>query len=237
MKLKTALFHIFTSVLLLHLRPSIAQEMDADKLLSGVREKFGAIHDYEANVTIKVDVDFVKIPLKKGQIWFLHPDKIKVKTPGFALLPKRGMNFSSMQLLSGDYTAIYARDEIVDKVNTSVVKVIPKSDDDEIILSTLWIDPARNVIRKLETTTKKEGTVVMFFSFGDAVKPYDLPEKVTFTFDLRKNELPIGLTGDFETTEPKVKSSGSSRGTVTITYLNYIVNEGKAKEAFKKSDK
>lgn len=226
-------FHIVTVLLMLTITVS-AQEPDADRLLNGVREKFSKILDYEANVTIKVDVDFVKIPVKKGQIWFLHPDKIKVKTPGFALLPKRGMNFSSLQLLSGDYSSIYTREEVLNGIKTSVVKVIPKNEDDEIILSTLWIDPERNVIRKMETTTKKEGTVVMFFNFGNAVEKYDLPQEVVFTFDLRKNELPIGLTGDFETTEPKEKKSANSRGKVTITYLNYIVNQGKAEAAFKK---
>jgi len=224
--------HILTLILVTPLL-SVAQEKDPAALLKGVQNKFQLVKDYESEVTIKVDVDFIKIPLKKGTIWFLHPDKVKVKTPGFALLPKRGMNFSPNQLFTGDYVTIYAREELVGKVMTSVIKVIPQSEKDDIILSTLWIDPVRNVIRKLETTTKTEGTFSMLFNFNETIEKYDLPREIIFNFDLRKNELPIGLTGDFENTAPKEKTSKNTRGTVTINYLKYIVNEGKGTAAFK----
>src|SRR5688500_4631960 len=101
MRAERHLFHILT-VLLLASVAAMAQEKDPAILLKGVQQKFQKVKDYEAEVTIKVDVAFIKIPLKKGVIWFLQPDKIKVKTPGFALLPKRGMNFSPNQLFTGE---------------------------------------------------------------------------------------------------------------------------------------
>ncbi len=232
MKYSLTLFRILTLLLVTFLTAS-AQEKDPAKLLAGVQKKFLLVKDYEADVTIKVDVDFVKIPLKKGTVWFMQPDKVKVKTPGFALLPKRGMNFSPNQLFTGDYATIYSREEKVGSVMTSVIKVIPQNDNDDIILSTLWIDPVRNVIRKLETTTKSEGTFSMLFNFSERQDKYDLPREIIFNFDLRKNELPIGLTGDFENTTPKEKSPKNSRGTVTINYLKYFVNEGKGSAALK----
>lgn len=211
-----------------------AQDKNADLILDGVRKKFGAVKDYEARVKIKVDVDFVKIPEKSGTVWFLQPGKVKVKTPGFSLLPKRGMNFTPNQLFNGNYTAIYAREEKLGNILTQVIKVIPQSETDDIILSTLWIDTERNVIRKLETTTKSEGTFAMQFMFPAEIRAYDLPDKIIFNFDIRKNELPLGLTGDFENQRPKDKKGGNSRGTVTITYLDYIVNQGKATAVFAK---
>ena len=229
----TFILHILT-VLLLAASSVQAQEKNAQELLNRMQQKFAAVKDYEASVTIKVDVDFVKIPLKKGTIWFMQPDKVKVKTPGFALLPKRGMNFSPNQLFSGDYAVIYAREEKIGDVLTSVIKVIPQQENDDIILSTLWIDPVRNVIRKLETTTKSEGTFSMQFIFDEKIEKYDLAKQIIFNFDLRKNELPIGLTGDFENTEPKTKGSKNTRGIITITYLDYLVNQGKGVAAFKK---
>jgi len=232
MKNRILYFRLLTVLILVSL-PVFAQTKDPQLLLEAVQKKFQLVKDYEADVTIKVDVDFVKIPLKKGTIWFLQPDKVKVKTPGFALLPKKGMNFSPNQLFTGKYATIYAREEKVGDVMTSVVKVIPQDENDDIILSTLWIDPVRNVIRKLETTTKSEGTYSMLFNYGEVIGKYDLPREIIFNFDLRKNELPIGLTGDFENSAPKQKGTKNSRGTVTINYLKYIVNEGKAIPIFK----
>ncbi len=229
-------FRILT-LLLLIASPVLSQKSDPDSLLMRVQNKFRAVTDYEAEVTIKVDVDFIKIPLKKGIIWYLHPDKVKVKTPGFALLPKRGMNFSPNQLFTGNYATIYAREEKVGNIMTSVIKVIPQDEKDEIILSTLWIDPVRNVILRLESTTKSEGTFSMQFIYDAVSGKFDLPREIIFNFDLRKSELPIGLTGDFENTAPKEKGAKNTRGTVTINYLKYIVNEGKGTAAFKTSAK
>jgi outer membrane lipoprotein-sorting protein len=210
-----------------------AQTKDGAAILEQVKEKFYVIKEYEANVKIKVDVDFVKIPVKQGLIWFMQPDKVKVKIPGFSLLPKRGMNFTPNQLLTGNYTAIFIREEKLGDYNTYVIKVIPGNENDDIILSTIWVDQQRMVIRKLETTTKSEGTISMMFRFGSVVKKYDLPEEIVFSFDLRKNELPLGLTGDFENTEPRDKKSKNTKGTVTINYLEYFVNQGRANAAFK----
>ncbi|MBL0342352.1 MAG: hypothetical protein IPP71_16455 [Bacteroidetes bacterium] len=209
-----------------------AQEKNAQEILGRVSKKFQIINEYEANVTIKVDVDFIKIPIKKGTIWFMQPDKIKVKTPGFSLLPKRGMNFTPNQVFKGNYTAIYIREEKIETIATHVIKIIPDNEQDEVILSTVWVDVERNVIRKLESTTKNEGTISMVFKFGTPIKKFDLPDQILFTFDLRKNELPLGLTGDFESTPNKDKKLKNSKGTVTISYLEYFVNQGRAKSIF-----
>jgi len=168
---------IFSLFLLL---PSMvqAQSKDGTAILEQVKEKFYTIKEYEANVKIKVDVDFVKIPVKQGLIWFMQPDKVKVKIPGFSLLPKRGMNFTPNQLLTGDYTAIFIREEKLGEYNTYVIKVIPSDETDDIILSTIWVDQKRMVIRKLETTTKSEGTISMAFQFGPVVKKFDLPDEI-----------------------------------------------------------
>lgn len=232
MKIKYLISYI-PALLLLTFSSGYSQDKNPEKLLQDVQKKFQLVKEYEADVTIKVDVDFIKIPLKKGTISFMQPDKVKVKTPGFALLPKRGMQFSPNQVFSGNYTSIYSREEKIGTIPTSVIKVIPQNDNDDIILSTLWIDPVRNVIRKLESTTKSEGTFSMIFNYSDTPAKYDLPVEIIFNFDLRKTELPIGLTGDFENTAPKDKSKKNTRGTVTIKYLKYIVNEGKGLAAFR----
>ena len=232
MKRKNIILLLMTPLLWMSF-PASGQERDANAILQEVKNKFFIIKEYEANVKIKVDVDFVKIPVKNGIIWFMQPDKIKVKTPGFSLLPKRGMNITPNQLFSGNYTAIYVREEKIGENKVHVIKVIPNNDNDEIILSTIWIDQTRNVIRKLETTTKSEGTISMNFKFGAVPDKFDLPEEIIFHFDLRKNELPMGITGDFETERPNEKAPKNTKGTVTITYLEYFVNQGKAVAAFK----
>jgi len=224
--------HIISFLFVLSFPLSI-QAQDADAIIDEVRKKFMLVKDYEAAVKIKVDVDFVKIPEKKGTVWFRQPDQIKVKTPGFALLPKRGMNFSPNQLFTGNYTSIFAREEKLGDHLTHVIKVIPRDDQDELILATIWVDAKRKVIRKMESSSRTDGTFIMNFTYPAEERKYDLPSSIRFDFDLRKTELPIGLTGDFENTSSRTKSPKTSKGTVTVSYLNYSINEGKGDAAFR----
>lgn len=227
------LVKLILSLALTTVMSPVVKAQDADTIIAAVREKFLRVSDYEAQVSIKVDVDFVKIPEKKGTVWFQQPDRIKVKTPGFALLPKRGMNFSPNQLFTGNYTSIFARQEKLGPHLTHVIKVIPRDDTDELILATIWVDVTRNVIRKMESSSRTDGTFLMHFTYPDDERKFDLPSAIRFDFDLRKTELPIGLTGDFENTSSGKKPSRTSKGTVTVSYLNYSINQGKGVAAFR----
>jgi hypothetical protein len=56
--------------------------------------------------------------------------------------------------------------------------------------------------------------------------PYELPSSLTFTFDVNKSTLPIGITGEFDA-EKKEKDDGKpKKATLTIQYKNYVVNKG-----------
>jgi len=213
---------------------SNAQTRDVNVLMSEVRERFNQVKDYEASARIKIDVDFLKIPVKQGKIWFLHPDKVKVKAPGFSLLPKRGMNFSPGQLMDAGHTAIFVRDESLAGNSVSVVKIVPGNAQSEILIATLWIDSKRKLVRKVEATTRNEGTFVMDFVFKATADAYDMPTQARITFDIRKNELPLGLTGDFERAPEEKGKKNSGRGVVTIDYLDYTINQGRAATVFNK---
>lgn len=226
--------YVVCSVLLLIGRNSFAQAPDPQLILDEVRSRFEKIKDYEAEITIKVDVDFVKIPLKTGKAWFAQPDKVKVKTEGFSLLPKKGMNFSPNQILNGNYTAIFSGEQMIGANDTWVIKVVPSDDTGDILLSKIWVDKKRMVIRKIESATRSQGTFEMQFEFPETASTYDLPAQIIFRFDLRKNEIPLGLTGDFNNQDPgKTKGTKNTRGTVTIKYLKYTVNKGLGLTAFK----
>ncbi|MFM8917044.1 MAG: LolA family protein [Bacteroidota bacterium] len=223
------LVSIFSSCTLL-----TAQNRDVNELMADVRTRFNQVKDYEASARIKIDVDFLKIPVKQGKIWFLHPDKVKVKAPGFSLLPKRGMNFSPGQLMDAGHTAIFVRDEMLAGNAVAVVKIVPGNAQSDILIATLWIDSKRKVVRKVEATTRNEGTFVMDFTFKATPDPYDMPTQARITFDIRKNELPLGLTGDFERAPEEKGKKNSGRGVVTIDYVDYTINMGKAAAVFNK---
>jgi len=202
-----------------------AQVNDPYATLKKVENEFAKIENYQVNIKIIVDVDFLKVPESYAKIYYKKPDKYKMKSDGFALLPKQGMNLSPAKLLGGNYSAIYINTEVLDNDSTEVIKVIPLSKSTDVVLSTLWIDPVRNVIRKIETTTKTSGTVVIELHYSDN-SFLTLPSEVTFLFNLSNVKIPIMPGVEPDENQTMKKKSKKLIGTVTVKYENYIVNKG-----------
>jgi outer membrane lipoprotein-sorting protein len=213
---------------------SFAQGKDPDVILDNVKQNFDRVQDYEVNVKIKVDVDFLKVPETEAIIFFKQPDKIQFHSESFALLPKEGLNFSPLSILKGEYTAIYDREDTIDGKKTSVVKVIPLGEGGNIILSTLWIDQSANVIRKIESTTKAAGTFSINLKYDKSVNNYPLPASMIFSFNVDKMKIPKGFSGDMGSEEKNKNDDKPTKGKVYITYSNYKVNKGIPDEIFKK---
>ena len=137
--MKTNYNKIYKSILLfLFIFNSLnAQTKDPEQILDNVKKEFNSVKDYEVNVNIKVDVDFLKVPETNAKIYFKQPDKIHFESDRFALLPKEGLDISPVGLLKDKYSAFYLKEDTVDGIKTAVIKVIPLDEHSEIILTTL----------------------------------------------------------------------------------------------------
>ncbi|MGD8782095.1 MAG: hypothetical protein PVH88_24415 [Ignavibacteria bacterium] len=210
------------------------QEIDPYELINKLSEEFNKVEDYQVNVTITVDVNFLKVPETKATIYFKQPDKVKMDSEGFALLPKEGLNFSPAKLLENEFTAIYTKSEAIDGAECEVIKVVPLVDTTDVILSSLWIDPQLNVIRKIETTTKRTGTFGIDLAYNDS-EYKNLPSEVKFIFNVENLELPVTMTGELD--KPKEeKKSDSMTGVVIVKYDNYILNQGLSDSFFEEEN-
>ncbi len=202
-----------------------AQTKNPDEILDKVKEEFSVVKDYQVNVNIKVDVDFLKVPDTEAKIYYKEPNKIHFESDKFALLPKEGLDFSPLGFLKEKYSAIYLKEDTVDGIKTSVVKVIPLEENSNIILTTLWIDQTKNIIRKVESTTKINGTFTVQLKYNNQIE-YPLPNEMVFTFNIDKMNIPRGMSGEVESESEKEKGPKNTTGKVFITYSNYEINKG-----------
>lgn len=219
---------LLLSLFLLLVQLGFPQSNDPDEIINEVVTNFNRVNDYQVDVKIKVDVEFLKVPETKAKIYFKQPDKVHLEAEGFAMLPKNGMEFSPSSLIKKDFTGIYEREVDLNGVKTSIVKVIPLGDQGDVILSTLWIDQKNQVIRKVESTTKTNGTFTIDFSYDDKIV-FPLPSKIVFSFNLDKLNIPATISGetDSEKSHKKNKNSDSrTKGNVIVIYSNYQVNKG-----------
>lgn len=213
------------------------QSKDPEKILENIVDNFSRVKDYSVDVNIKVDVEFIKVPETKAKIFFKQPDKVHLESDGFAMLPKNGLEFSPSSLIKKEHTAIYEKDVLLNGITTSLIKVIPLGDQGDVILSTLWVDQAMNVIRKVESTTKTNGTFTIDFSYQKDIK-YPLPKEIVFSFNVDKMNIPATISGETATENTKKKKGKSdvTKGKVIVKYNNYEVNKGIPDSIFEKKD-
>ncbi len=208
------------------------QSKDPDEILEGVKAAFKKIVDYEVDIRVKIDVDFLKVPDSEAKLYFKQPNKIHVESKKFALLPRQGLDFSPLGLLSVKYTALYEQEDTIRNIPTSVVKIIPLGNDGDIILSTFWVDQFRNLIIRLESTKKPTGTFTIDFTYEKYDEHYELPSQMEFTFTVDRMMFPRGMDGQSDADDDGDKKSDSTTGKVYITYANYKVNQGLPDELF-----
>jgi outer membrane lipoprotein-sorting protein len=226
---------ILLAVAISYLHP---QKKEPEKILEHVKEKFSLIKDYVVDVNIKVDVDFLKVPETKARIYYKQPNKVHFESDGFALLPKEGIDFSPVGLLKDEYTAIYQKLDTLDGYKTDVIKVIPTSEESNIILTTLWVDETQKIIRRVESSPKVGGTFSIDLKYNKNLPEYPLPEEMVFTFNVERMNLPTHMTGEVNKKKSKKDEKGSTTGKVFIDYKNYKINKGIPDSVFeeKKSD-
>jgi outer membrane lipoprotein-sorting protein len=212
-----------------------AMAQDAAALIEQLRAKLEMIKDYEADGQMKTNISFLKVPAAQVKIYFKAPNKLKIKNEkGLSLVPKGTVSMSLNSLLSGQYQALEAGVDKINNIPVTVIKLLPKDDNSEVVLSTLYVDVARLLILKAKTTTKDNGTneLALFFNKYEKIS---LPDKVIFTFSTKGYKLPKGVTFDYDDGAQKkpVLTDKNNKGKIEIVYSNYKVNKGLSDDIFK----
>ena len=216
--------------------PAHAQEASA--LYYKLRDKIHTVNDYIAEVRIKIDVSFMKVPPMKGRLYFKTPDKMKLEREGgIAILPKNSYHLTLANLLPpGNVTVIDAGYDTIAGKKVHIIKVVPGSDTGDIVLTRISVDESSMLPLHTETTTRDNGTVDIDLRYG-RYAAYALPDRLIFYINLKDYKLPKGVTMDYNgADEDMVKKASRAKikkGRVQIDYLNYKMNTGIRDDIFK----
>ena len=191
-----------------------AQSNDAKKRMLNMVEKLEKVPPYTCDVNINIDVKFIRIKERVGKMIYRSPDDIDYKIKGFAFLPKKEMGTTSTSLFKEDFIAIDMGNENEDQI----IKVIPMDINSEIVTGQFWIDSA-DLVQKMILITKEKGSYTAEMSYNNT--PFDLPSKISMSFDVKNQKMPALLTGDLEGYTEEMDEDEVSKGTITITYSNH----------------
>lgn len=229
-----ARFFCFIFLILFSTNTLIAQE-NANAILHAVYAKVQKAKDYSVDVDIKVDMPFIRMLPVAAKIYYKQKDKFKVESKSIAIIPRQGFDQSSKMLAdTNSFTTVIQGKEIIGKVQTIIINIIPLSDTSDLILGKLWIDQKQNIILKSQLTTKSNGTILTEYTYG-AQLAFGLPDKMTFTVDVKKFKIPKSVAADMNN-KPKEedKKKDQKKGQIIITLANYQINKGIPDAIFKK---
>lgn len=198
----------------------------AEEIVQKVKIKLGSVNNYEARGKMKTNVAFIKAPVATVKVYYKKPDELRiVNETGISFIPKGSVNINLNSLLLNTQSFDII-DAGRDNTGLRVIKLLPKNDTAEIVLSTLYVDEKNMLIKKSKTTTRENGTYELEMDYGK-YSEFGLPDKIVFSFNTKDYKLPKGITLDYDDGSRKNDERlKNKKGTVEITYSNYVINKG-----------
>ncbi|MBL7709902.1 MAG: hypothetical protein JNJ86_12575 [Chitinophagaceae bacterium] len=207
-----------------------------EEVIASVRAKLDKVNDYEASGKMKTNVIFIKAPIAKVKVYFKKPNKLRINNEsGISFIPKGSVNINLSNIFLNGTTSF----DIIDVgneagTNLRIIKLLPKDENSDVVLSTLYIDESQSLIKKAKTTTKDNGTYELDMTYGKYAE-YGLADKVIFSFNTKDYKLPKGITFDYDDGSKKEQDPNklkNKKGKVEIVYSSYSINKGVSDTVF-----
>jgi outer membrane lipoprotein-sorting protein len=228
--------HLTLLLLFINMVPAAVKAQRGEELILKIKQKLDKVNDYEATGKMKMNVVFIKAPVADIKVYFKKPDKLKIiNESGISLVPKGSINISIGNVIGniGGSDIIEAGKD--DKTGLTMIKLLPKDDNANVVLSILYIDEKQMLVKKARTTTRENGTYELEMIYGRYTE-YGLADKVIFSFNTKDYKLPKGVSLDYEDgsgKQPDANKTKENKGIIELTYSTYSINKGVADSIFK----
>src|SRR6185436_18696708 len=161
-----------------------ANAQSPEEVVQKIKTKLEKINDYEAEGKMKTNVAFIKAPLATVKVFYKKPDKLLIlNQSGISFIPKGSVNIN----INNVFVNMHAFDVIDagrDNAGLRVIKLLPKDDTADIVLSTLYVDEKNMLVKKSKTTTKENGTYELEMNYAKFLE-YGLPDRIIFSFNTK----------------------------------------------------
>ena len=220
---------IVYATLLLSFFSLAGRAQTAEELIGKVRAKLDAVNDYQADGTMKTNVIFIKAPVARVKVYYKKPNRLRINNEsGISFIPKGSVNINLNTIFvnTSGFDIIDQGKEAASGLR--MIKLLPRDENADVVLSTIYIDEAQLLIRKAKTTTRENGTYELEMTYGKYAS-WGLADKVVFSFNTKEYKLPKGITFDYDDGTRTNEAPGKlkeKKGKVEIVYRDYIINKG-----------
>tara|TARA_R100000479_G_scaffold33554_3_gene14023 strand:- start:108684 stop:109337 length:654 start_codon:yes stop_codon:yes gene_type:complete len=193
---------------------SLAQEQDEDLLR--IKERLDTVSAFTADLKLDVDISFINMPQKTATVEFKKGEPMSFSSEDFALIPKRGLDFSFQELFEYPFITVDRGMKTVDGKKLKVVNVIPTDKKADFSIATLFLDLKAKQIAISEISTKKDGTYTLLLDYPDSEAV--LPSKVEVQFEMERIRIPLNFMGkEIDVDRKKMRKEEVKTGKIFLT--------------------
>ena len=192
---------IIISILITFLfNTTYSYDNDFNYYIEKTNNQFNLINDYQVDMAIELDIPAFRMPKKKYKVYYKRPNKIKVKSKGFGILPKTGLftspndnfdNLKNMKLVNyydqnNINDILIVGDLIVDSLKLEMPNEYSRITFNPIV--EVKIDTSKWVIKNV--TTKLD--TLKLFQINNYYKDYDeyyMPYKSVVKYYIKDKKL------------------------------------------------
>lgn len=212
---------------------SHAGEPAIDEIINNLKSSFSRVDDYTVMLKVKTDIKDFYVPEMKIKVYFKQPDKIHLESSGFAMLPREGIFFNPNDLDRDNfYMSLIEEDE--NQEGIVKLELLPRKENIKVRKLILWVNTEKWIFSKIDSTTWQGQSVVVDFEYEEFPGRIWMPIKANITMNMAgfrgfENFHDHGRRGSGNTTDNK-------KGTVTVDFYDYIINNGIPDTIFNKTD-
>jgi hypothetical protein len=203
------------------------------------QKQFEKAFDYQVTMKIELKVPGFRMPKKKYKVFFKQPNKLKIKSRGFGMLPKTGIftspkdnfdNLKNMRLISTNNNngQVYIKGEvIVDSLKLKMPNEYAKLGFRPTV--TVKIDTNNWVINNIITELDTLKLVEITNTYKKVDDNYVMPSTSTVQYFIKDAKLSGWLKKDITSIvgqNPLEQKSDMVEGKISIVYEDYIINRG-----------
>ena len=212
---------------------------DVEMVVDKTQKQFEKAFDYQVTMKIELKVPGFRMPKKKYKVFFKQPNKLKIKSRGFGMLPKTGIftspkdnfdNLKNMRLISTNNNngQVYIKGEvIVDSLKLKMPNEYAKLGFRPTV--TVKIDTNNWVINNIITELDTLKLVEITNTYKKVDNNYVMPSASTVQYFIKDAKLSGWLKKDITSIvgqNPLEQKSDMVEGKISILYEDYIINRG-----------
>lgn len=218
---------------------NLKAQNDPRAILDKVQAQYDAIEDYQVSVHLNVDIKNFRMPNKNMRVYFKKPDKVKIKTSGFAIVPRFGLMPTPATFLNDSVQLEYVRLFRENDIAYHVISVHPKKEAKNSPAIYLRINAERWTIDRVQMEYQQEGTTEMNIVYQN-IAGFWLPDTTKIRFDLKHSIPPVNRPNIDRPFGGMEQYAGNDtqpvRGYVTITFKNFVINKGLKDAVFEEEE-